>query len=153
MSRKREMHGLCRTPEYRTWLNVVDRCRNPNNPAHHNYAGRGISLHPPWEQSFLAFLDGVGKRPSPLYTLERIDNERGYLPGNVRWATRKEQANNQRKTHFLTHEGRTQSLTAWAEEIGLVPSTLQYRLNQGQMTVHEALTTPRRHGRKPAQQL
>lgn len=146
---RRTMHGLSRTPEYKTWLNVVDRCRNPNNPSHHNYAGRGIKLHPPWEQSFPEFLRGVGKRPGPAYTLERIDNSSGYLPGNVRWATRKEQANNQRKTHLLTFQGKTQSLTAWAEELGLVPSTLQYRLNQGGMSVEQALSTPRRAGRRP----
>ena len=145
----RERHGLSKTPEYKLWMNVVDRCRNPKNPSHHNYAGRGIQLHPPWEQSFLAFLAGVGTRPSPKHTLERIDNNRGYMPGNVRWATRKEQANNQRKTHFLTYRGETKSLTEWAQQVGLVPSTLQYRVNQGGMTDEQAITTPRRNGRMP----
>lgn len=146
---RRTKHGLCKTPEYKVWLNVVDRCRNPNNPSYHNYAGRGIKLHPQWEQSFPTFLQAVGPRPGPSYTLERMDNDKGYLPGNVRWATRKEQANNQRKTRLLTFRGQTMSLTAWAEQLGLVPSTLQYRLNQGGMSVEKALSTPRRAGRKP----
>jgi hypothetical protein len=136
-------------PEYRLWQNMLDRCRNPNNPGFHNYGGRGISVHPAWAQSFPVFLAAIGPRPSPQHSLDRKDNNKGYVPGNVRWATRKEQAHNMRKNRLLTFGGRTQTLTAWAEEIGLVPSTLQYRLKQGGMTVERALSTPRRGGRRP----
>jgi hypothetical protein len=148
--RAKEHYGLHKTPEYKVWQNVVDRCRNPNNPYFHNYGGRGIKLHPEWESSFVAFLVGVGKRPDPAMTLDRMDNEKGYEPGNVRWVTKKAQAHNMRKNRMLTYNGRTQTLTAWAEEIGLVPSTLQYRLKQGGMTVAEALSVPRRAGRRPS---
>jgi hypothetical protein len=144
-------HGLGKHPLYRTWQNVKERCGNPKCPSFHNYGGRGVTLNPAWATSFPAFLAGVGERPTAKHTLDRIDNNRGYEPGNVRWATRKEQAHNMRKTRSLTHQGRTQSLTAWAEEIGVVPSTLQYRLGAGGMTVAQALSTAKRHGRPKAQ--
>lgn len=145
----RERHGATGTKLYRAWQNVKDRCENPKNPAFHNYGGRGVRIAPVWSASFLAFREAVGEPPTPLHTLERVDNSGDYAPGNVRWATRKEQAQNLRKNRLLTFAGRTQPLTAWAEEIGLVPSTLHYRLDQAGMTVAEALTTPRRGGRRP----
>lgn len=144
-----EHHGESNSPLYKLWLNVKDRCNNPKNPYFHNYGGRGIKMHPSLEASFLLFKAEVGPRPSQLHTLERKENSLGYQPGNLTWATKKEQANNQRKNRRLTHDGRTQTLTQWAEEIGVVPSTLQYRLKQGGMSVEEALTTPRRAGRPP----
>lgn len=141
---KTEWHGHSKDPMYKLWINVKDRCNNPKNPYFHNYGGRGITLHPEWETSYMAFLQGVGARPSPKHSLDRIDNNKPYQPGNVRWATRQEQANNQRKNVNLTHAGRTQTLAQWAEEIGLAPSTLHYRIFTTGMEVGQALTTPRR---------
>jgi hypothetical protein len=141
-------HGHSKTPLYKLWQNVVDRCENPNNPHFHNYGGRGIRLHPEWRASFLAFKEGVGPRPSPRHTLEREDNNGHYEPGNVCWATRKEQAQNMRKNHFLTVNDRTLTIAAWAEEMGLAPSAIHYRLKTG-MTPEEAVLTPRRGGRWP----
>lgn len=142
-------HGMSRDPLYKLWLNVKDRCRNPRNPYFHNYGGRGISLHPAWAESFPAFRMGVGERPSPAHSLDRIDNDGHYRPGNVRWVTKKQQARNQRKNHLLTHNGVTKPIAEWAEEIGLRPSTLHYRVTRGGMSDSEAVTTPRRHGRRP----
>src|SRR5882724_9746760 len=102
---KKQKHGLSRTPLYKIWCNIKDRCSNPNNPYSHNYSGRGIGLHPEWKISFLAFSDAIGPRPSSQYTVERIDNQKGYVPGNIRWATRKEQAHNMRKNIVLTFNG------------------------------------------------
>lgn len=141
-------HGLAKTAEYKVWIQARDRCRNPNNPAAHNYGQRGIKMAKQWDD-FTVFLDHVGKRPTPRHTLERIKNDQGYVPGNVRWATRKEQANNLRKNINLTVNGRTQTMAAWAEEMGLVPSTIHYRINQGGMSHEEAVLTPRRGGRHP----
>lgn len=143
-------HGMSRTPLYKLWLNMKDRCQNPNNPYFHNYGGRGIKVCQEWATSFPAFAAAVGERPSLAHTLDRLDNSLGYQPGNVGWATKKEQANNMRKNRVLIHDGRAQTLTQWAEEIGLAPSTLQYRLKQGGMSVTQALTTGRRSGRMPA---
>ena len=144
------MHGESRTSLYKLWTNVKDRCTNAKNPHFHNYGGRGIKLHPALANDFAAFKAAVGPRPSPGHTLDRRNNDGDYEPGNLTWATKKEQARNQRKNRLMTLNGRTQSMAAWAEELGLMPSTLHYRVHQGGMTEEEALTTPRRHGRKPA---
>lgn len=89
-------HGSVRNPEYQVWTCLKKRCLNPTNSAYHNYGGRGITVCPEWVEDFGAFLAHVGPRPTPQHTIHRIDNDKGYWPGNVRWATKKEQAANQR---------------------------------------------------------
>ncbi len=88
------IHSLSRTPTYNTWTTMVQRCTNPRNSNYPNYGGRGICVHPAW-LTFAAFLADVGERPAGT-SLDRIDNDRGYQPGNVRWATRHEQNRNSR---------------------------------------------------------
>lgn len=79
---------------FTTWVNMRQRCNNPNHPYYYNYGGRGITVDPRWDD-FLAFLEDIGERPDGL-TLDRIDNDAGYSPGNCRWATPKEQRANSR---------------------------------------------------------
>jgi hypothetical protein len=86
------------TPEYHAWRNLKKRCANRNCKDFPNWGGRGIKVCDEWLHDFQAFLDHVGPRPSPQHTIDRIDNERHYEPGNVRWATRTEQAHNSRAT-------------------------------------------------------
>lgn len=83
-------------PEYRAWDNMKRRCNNPNAPAYPNYGGRGIRVTPEWLDDFQAFYDHVGPRPAGGYSLDRIDNDGDYEPGNVRWATAVEQVRNSR---------------------------------------------------------
>lgn len=137
--KREQQHGLSKHPLYKLWLNVKDRCNNPKNPYFHNYGGRGIRMCQEWQDSFPAFMAGIGPRPSLLHTLDRKENDGHYEPGNVTWATKREQANNQRKNRRVTLDGRTQTIAEWARELGLAPSTVHNRLARGR-PVELALT-------------
>lgn len=83
------------SPTYQVWRNMIYRCYNPNNKSFKNYGGRGIKVCDEWRFSFQTFLHDMGERP-PRLTLDRINNDGNYTPGNCRWATYKEQNNNNR---------------------------------------------------------
>jgi hypothetical protein len=89
-------HGKCFTPEYVVWSNMIYRCETPKAANFHLYGGRGISVCAKWRHSFDAFFDDMGPRPTPSHSIDRIDNDGNYEPGNCRWATKKEQRANQR---------------------------------------------------------
>lgn len=96
-------HGHTRghqfTPEYRTWAAMMGRCRNPNHERYKYYGAIGRDVYRPWHKAavFIAYLiENLGPKP-PGMTLDRIDNQRGYYPGNIRWATWKQQAANRRQ--------------------------------------------------------
>lgn len=82
--------------EYQAWCRMIQRCENESSPDYKRYGGRGIRVYSGWRRDFMAFYSHIGPRPSALYSIDRKDNNRGYEPGNVRWATPKQQANNRR---------------------------------------------------------
>lgn len=137
-------HGDARvgavTAERVIWGSMRQRCMNPRSRAYPDYGGRGISIHPRWTD-YATFLSDMGRRPTALHTLERIDNSGNYEPGNVRWATRAEQNRNTRKTRKLTAFGKTMPLWAWVEASGMKYRTLWSRLRRG-ASLEEALSTP-----------
>lgn len=91
-------HGLYRTPEYQSWRGMRERISNQNHDSYEYYGGRGITVAPEWEgeEGFQRFLEHIGQRPSPQHSVDRINANGNYEPGNVRWATAEEQANNRR---------------------------------------------------------
>lgn len=130
-----QSHGKARTSTWNSWFAMRRRARE-DRP---RYGGRGITVDPRWE-SFENFLADMGERPAG-HTLDRIDNDGPYAPGNCRWSSPVAQGNNRGNNRMITHAGRTQSIAEWAREVGLNRQTLFYRMNHG-WSVEEALTTP-----------
>lgn len=117
------------------------RCENPRNPRWDRYGGRGISVCARWRESFAAFLEDMGPHPGDGYSLERIDNELGYEPGNCKWATRVEQQRNRSPKTTLVVRGERRSLMEWARLRGIHPATLHSRLRAG-WEPEKAVDTP-----------
>lgn len=131
-----------RTPEYRAWDAMANRCTRPTCDKFRYYGGRGIKVCDRWLKSFVSFVEDVGLRPSSGHSLDRYPNPNGgYEPGNVRWATKKEQMRNKSDNHLLTHNGRTAPMAVWAEEIGIPMRTMWARIKRG-WSVEKAVTTP-----------
>lgn len=124
------------TPEYNAWRNMRRRSTAVGDPQWKDYGGRGITVCARW-QDFAAFYADMGKRPAG-HTLDRINNDGNYEPGNCRWATRTEQQRNRRVTRWLTHEGETLPLCVWAERCQLSEHLVGQRLSRG-WTVARAL--------------
>lgn len=134
-------HGLAdKIPEYGVWLTMRRRCDLPTSTDYHRYGARGISVCERWKD-FGAFLADMGRRPSVDHTIERVDNLGNYEPGNVRWATRIDQANNRRSNHLLAHRGQTRTVAEWARISGLKAATLFRRIRVG-WDVSRAITEP-----------
>lgn len=133
-----ERHGKSESPEHKVWQQMKYRCSNPNATGYHKYGGRGIKVCDEWQRSFTAFLRDVGYRPSMAHTLDRIDNNKGYEPKNVRWTDQKTQARNTSKNRLVEVDGRTVTLAEAVEERGLNYNTVLYRILRGK-TPQEAL--------------
>jgi len=124
-------HGRYGTPEYKSWQMMKERCYYPSNDSYKNYGGRGITICERWRNSFAAFFEDMGLRPGPGYSLDRINPNRDYEPGNCRWATPKQQLNNQRGNRKLTISGKTRTLQEWADLTGINRSTISSRIENG----------------------
>lgn len=134
-------HGGVGTLTYARWKSMIQRCTDPSASNFKDYGGRGITVCERWRKSFDAFRTDMGECQDKSLTLDRIDNQRDYEPGNCRWATQAEQNRNRRSVLHLTHAGRTMSATEWAKEIGITANTLLMRLRNG-WSIERALTTP-----------
>jgi hypothetical protein len=94
------IHGESRpsdvSSEYNCWTSMNARCSNPKHSAYKNYGGRGITVCRRWRESYEAFLADMGRKPGPEYSIDRVDNDKGYSKANCRWATIMEQRHNRR---------------------------------------------------------
>ena len=124
-------HGHTASPEYRIWTSLKQRCTNPKSMGYPDYGGRGIAVCERWMESFEAFYQDMGPRPSDLHSIDRKDVNGNYEPGNCRWATNEEQHSNRRNNVFIEYDGRRQTVAQWARESGLHPSTVRHRLKAG----------------------
>jgi hypothetical protein len=130
--------GGARTPEYKAWLSARDRCSRPKNPNWPNYGGRGLEFSSVFKGKggFERFLAEVGLRPGKGYSLDRIDNDLGYLEENLRWSLSIQQNNNRRPQKKpanalrLTHNGESLLVSEWAARLELTPTTIRERMNQ-----------------------
>jgi hypothetical protein len=119
------------TPEFWAWVNFRARCNNPKHPLFKFYGGRGITVEPEWncrKTGFQPFLNHVGLMPEPGLSLDRIDNDRGYVIGNCRWATKHTQVRNRRSNHWVEGLGSKRIISDWAKLLGVSPSKLSNAL-------------------------
>lgn len=122
------------------WRLMLNRCYKTNSPDYSHYGGRGIKVCERW-RTFSNFLQDMGERPKGL-TLDRMDNEGDYEPGNCRWATSLEQSLNRRSNVWIELNGKIKSLTQWADELGVKRSVVLQRTSAYNWTPEEALLTP-----------
>ena len=134
-------HGFTGTPIYRRWARMVERCHNPEHPAFARYGARGIRVCPRWRVSFGVFLTDMGEMPFPDAQIDRIDNARGYEPGNCRWVTRTQNMNNRTDNRYIEHDGEKLTLADWGRRTGIAPATIAQRIKKG-WSVDRALTEP-----------
>jgi hypothetical protein len=119
-------HGMTGTKVYRTWLGIRNRCNNSNDESYKDYGARGIKVCERWN-NFENFYIDMGEPIDEKLTIERKDNNGDYCPENCVWTTRKRQNNNKRNNTFITYNNKTQTLSDWADELGIESRTLWYR--------------------------
>lgn len=122
-------HGARNTRAFSVWSSMRQRCTNQKFRYFADYGGRGIKVCDRW-QVFAAFLADMGQPPEGS-TLERVNNDGDYEPSNVRWASKKEQANNRRSSRWIQHAGKLQTLQQWADQTGIKRATIAFRLDSG----------------------
>lgn len=140
MSARTHGHATLRTAEYICWEGIKARCHRGADPDYSRYGGRGVIVCARWRNDFAAFLADMGPRPSPNHSIDRIDNDGNYEPGNCQWATRIQQLENRHCTIWLTAFGKTLSLREWCRNTGLHDSCVRTRLARG--ASHEEALRP-----------
>lgn len=123
------VHGIT-TNVYHVWRGMRQRCENPNNPKYPTYGGRGITVCPAWHD-FLTFRADLGERPSLDHSIDRIDNDGNYEPGNCRWATRTQQVRNRKSSPFVDHDGEVMHLADAADAAGITYQKAIHKLYRG----------------------
>lgn len=123
--------GRLSTPEYMAWIGAKGRCDNESSDPYSRYGRRGINMCERWRGSYEAFLEDMGARPSPEHSIDRINVDGDYEPGNCRWANRIEQMRNTSRLIAIEFEGVTRPIAEWAEITGIKYSTIRSRVKKG----------------------
>lgn len=131
LNKRKATHGKSKAPVYKCWFNIKQRCLNPLNAHFKNYGGRGIKIHKEWENNFYEFYKYVGERPSKNHSIDRIDNNGNYEPGNVRWADRETQNNNRRVNVTIFFNGERFTVASLAKRFGLNPNPIYKKIKLG----------------------
>jgi len=135
-------HGGRYHPLYATWCNMKARCDNSNSTSYKNYGARGVKYCEEWAD-FSKFLADVGEKPFPEASLDRVDNNGHYEPGNVRWADRSTQRRNSRGTLIPVEiNGKTKLLNEWCLEYNITAAAVYRRVGKG-MSLENAITVPK----------
>lgn len=126
-------------PLYPIWQRIIQVCENPHSHKYPIYGGRGITVCDRWRSSFWSFVEDMGDRPHGM-SIDRIDNDGNYEPGNCRWATPKQQQNNQRRTTVIEAFGVRKTLSEWADETGIKKCTIRCRIQKYGWNPEKALS-------------
>lgn len=127
------------TAEYNSWHSMKQRCKNPTDDCYAQYGGRGIEVCPRWDEDFAMFLSDMGRRPDGM-SLERINNNGHYQPGNCEWATPFKQSRNTSRNRLYTFNGETMCIADWCIRNGISHATLHHRIKHWPLS--RALTEP-----------
>ena len=137
------IHGKSHTKIHNLWKNMKQRCSNPDNHKYKNYGGRGIKVCDEWNKDFQNFYDYVSQLPhygEQGYSLDRIDNDGNYEPGNVKWSTSTEQSRNRRNCRYIYYEGEILTITELSEKVGIPAKTLYTRIYKKERIIKEEET-------------
>lgn len=121
--------GRTSHPLYETWHAMRRRCLTTTDKEYRYYGGRGISISQEWA-NFWRFVEDMGPRPSPSYTVDRIDNDGPYAAWNCRWATKRQQSENSRGAKPLEYNGMRKTAADWARSLGIPRSSFRYRVRK-----------------------
>lgn len=135
-------HGMAYSRVYRIWFGIKKRCFYKNEDNYYLYGGRGITMCDKWKNSFEAFYADVGEPPGNEYSIDRINPNGNYEPGNCRWATQKQQAQNTRRNYLVFYNGKERSIAEVSDIVGISRGTLYQRIKGYGWSVERATTTP-----------
>jgi len=136
-------HGLSGHPIYQVWYGMNRRCYNKNCYSYRNYGGRGISVCDEWRNNVKIFADWAFKNGyKKELQIDRIDNYGNYEPSNCRFVTNKKNSRNRRTNHLVTYKGKTQCISAWADELNLPYKTIRNRIGKNKWSAKRAFTQP-----------
>ena len=139
----RPSRGQYKHPLFNIWKGIIQRCENPKHTHYPSYGARGIRMCSRWREDFDQFAADLGERPSLDHTIDRIDSDGNYEPGNWRWALPEKQGNNRRDNKVIEHAGERLTQSEWSRRTGLSIQVIAFRLSKG-WSIERTLTTPKR---------